>query len=83
MNIFYELLAPEGLVMITNAADDCQSSKPFRYSMDYMLDWNLLYRGREELADLAPDHADPANVKVIIEDTGTNMFLEVRKPKNA
>ncbi|MGO8766292.1 MAG: class I SAM-dependent methyltransferase [Limisphaerales bacterium] len=82
MNIFYELLAPEGLVMITNAADDCQSSKPFRYSMDYMLDWNLLYRGREELADLAPDHADPANVKVIIEDTGTNMFLEVRKPKD-
>jgi len=82
MNIFYQLLAPEGLLMVTNAADDRQSSKPFRYSMDYMLDWNLLYRDREELASIAPDEADAGAVKVIIEDTGTNMFLEVRKQKN-
>lgn len=82
MNIFYQLLASEGLLMVTNAADDCQSSKPFRYSMDYMLDWNLLYRSRRELANLAPDDADPSAVNVIIEDTGTNMFLEVRKQRN-
>jgi extracellular factor (EF) 3-hydroxypalmitic acid methyl ester biosynthesis protein len=83
MNIFYELLAPGGLLLATNATDVLNSSRPFRYSMEYLLDWHLIYRDKGQFADLAPDLAGNDNIAVIAEDTAANLFLEVRKPKNA
>ena len=83
MNIFYELLAPGGLLLATNATDVLNSSRPFRYSMEYLLDWHLIYRDKGQFADMAPDLAGKDNIAVIAEDTAANLFLEVRKPKNA
>jgi extracellular factor (EF) 3-hydroxypalmitic acid methyl ester biosynthesis protein len=83
MNIFYEMLAPGGLLLTTNVNDALNISRPFRYSMEYILDWNLIYRGRNEVAALAPDGASADDVTVKAEDTGTNVFLEVRKPNHA
>jgi extracellular factor (EF) 3-hydroxypalmitic acid methyl ester biosynthesis protein len=83
MNIFYEMLAPGGLLLATNATDALNSSRPFRYSMEYLLDWHLIYRDKGQFADVAPDLASQENVAVIVEDTAANLFLEVRKPKNA
>lgn len=82
MNIFYEMLGPEGLLLATNTAMGYSDSKPFFFSMDYILDWNLIYRNSQEFAEVSPDRADPHDVKVIAEDTGTNLFLEIRKPKD-
>ncbi len=82
MNIFYEMLAPGGLLLATNATDVLNSSRPFRYSMEYILDWYLIYRDKEQFAVLAPDLADKDDVTVTVEGTGANLFLEVRKPKN-
>ncbi len=82
LGIFYEILAPEGLLLATNTAMGYSDSKPFFHSMDYILGWNLIYRSRQEFAELAPGAADPHDVKVIAEDTGTNLFLEIRKPKD-
>jgi extracellular factor (EF) 3-hydroxypalmitic acid methyl ester biosynthesis protein len=83
MNIFYEMLAPDGLLLVTNATDALNCSRPFRYSMEYLLDWYLIYRDKAHFATVAPDQADADNIAVIAENTGANLFLEVRKPKNA
>ena len=83
LNIFYDMLAPDGLLLATNATDALNSSRPFRYSMEYLLDWHLIYRDRARFAAVAPDRADADKIAVIAENTGANLFLEVRKPKNA
>lgn len=82
LNIFYGMLAPGGLLLATNATDALNSSRPFRYSMEYLLDWYLIYRDKGQFADVAPDVEDKDDIKVIAENTGANLFLEVRKPKN-
>jgi extracellular factor (EF) 3-hydroxypalmitic acid methyl ester biosynthesis protein len=82
MNIFYGMLAPGGLLLATNATEVLNSSRPFRFSMEYILDWHLVYRDQQQFFNLKPDIADDDDVKVIAENTGTNLFLEVRKPKN-
>jgi len=82
LNIFYEMLAPGGLLLATNASAALNRSRPFRYSMEYILDWHLIYRNKQQIAGIAPDCAAADNVKIIAENTGTNLFLEVRKPKN-
>jgi extracellular factor (EF) 3-hydroxypalmitic acid methyl ester biosynthesis protein len=83
LNIFYDMLAPGGLLLATNATDALNASRPFRYSMEYMLDWHLIYRNKARLAAVAPDLADPDKIAVIAENTGANLFLEVRKPTDA
>ena len=82
MNIFYTMLSPGGLLLATNATDVLNSSRPFRYSMEYILDGHLIYRDKSQFAALAPDLADKDDVKLLVEGTGANLFLEVRKPKN-
>ena len=80
MSIFYNLLAPGGLLVATNVSDAMNDSKPFRHSMEYILDWNLIYRNARQVAALAPEAAPADNVAVISENTGVNVFLEIRKP---
>jgi extracellular factor (EF) 3-hydroxypalmitic acid methyl ester biosynthesis protein len=83
MNIFYHAVAPGGLLLATNVSDAVNRTRPFRYSMEYILDWHLIYRDGTKVAALAPDHAPPDSVNVITEDTGVNVFIEVRKPSHA
>jgi extracellular factor (EF) 3-hydroxypalmitic acid methyl ester biosynthesis protein len=78
MNIFYDLLAPGGLLVATNV----DASKPFRHSMEFILEWHLICRNQEQLAALNPDKAPPGSFSVTHEDTGVNIFIEVRKPAN-
>jgi extracellular factor (EF) 3-hydroxypalmitic acid methyl ester biosynthesis protein len=82
MDIFYNLLAPGGLLVATNVSDAMNASRPFRYSMEYILDWHLIYRDGRQVGALAPDRAPPDSVKVLAEKTGVNVFLEVRKPSD-
>ncbi|HYG24846.1 MAG TPA: class I SAM-dependent methyltransferase [Verrucomicrobiae bacterium] len=82
MNIMYDMLAPGGLLMATNVTDVMNSTRPFRYSMEYMLDWYLIYRDRDAFARVAPDEAPADSVSIIAESTGVNVFMEVRKPEN-
>ncbi|KAB2656701.1 MAG: hypothetical protein DVB31_15960 [Verrucomicrobia bacterium] len=72
--LFYELLAPGGLLLVTNVDD----SKPFRQSMDYLLEWHLIYR--DQMRQLIPPNAATAAVEVHADPTGVNIFLELRKP---
>jgi len=76
MNIFYDLLAPGGLLIATNV----DASKPFRHSMEFLLEWHLICRNQPQLAALNPDRAPPGSFSVTHEETGVNIFIEVRKP---
>ncbi len=78
MDIFYSMLAPGGLLMATNV----DSSNPNRYAMEYMGEWHLVYRNKEQLASLKPDQAKQGEFSVVAEGTGVNIFIEVRKPKD-
>jgi extracellular factor (EF) 3-hydroxypalmitic acid methyl ester biosynthesis protein len=79
MNIFYDLVAPGGLLVATNV----DSSNPSRNWMEYALEWHLVYRSRKQLECLAPDGASPGCFTVRSDVTGVNIFIEVRKPAHA
>jgi extracellular factor (EF) 3-hydroxypalmitic acid methyl ester biosynthesis protein len=83
LTIFHSLLAPGGLLLATNASEKLNSSRPFRFSMEYLLDWHLIYRDREQFLEVVPDEAAAENVVVSMEETGVNLFLKIRKPADA
>ena len=76
-NIFYDMLAPGGLLLATNV----DSSNPNRNSMDFVLEWHLVHRNQAQLQALNPDRATPNSFCVKHESTGVNIFIEVRKPQ--
>ena len=78
MNIFYEWLAPGGLVVATNV-EDC---KPFRHMLEFVLDWHLIYRGVKRSAALLPQRAGAENSRILKDPTEVNVFVEVRKPEH-
>jgi extracellular factor (EF) 3-hydroxypalmitic acid methyl ester biosynthesis protein len=82
MDVFYDMLAPGGLLVATNVSDAMNRSRPFRYSMEYILDWHLIYRNGVDFMRLAPSLAPPESVAAISDVTGVNVFIEVRKPRN-
>ena len=78
MDIFYEIVAPGGILVATNV----EASNPDRQMMEYLMDWHLTYRDSKQLLSLSPRKALPENCRVLSDDTKVNIFLEVRKPLN-
>ena len=76
MNILYDMLAPNGLLLATNV----HQSNPNRNSMDFFLEWHLVHRNRAQLERLRPDRAPEGSFRGKQELTGVNVFIEVRKP---
>lgn len=76
MNLFYDALAPGGLLLCTNV----DAAKPFRHSLEYLLEWHLICRSQRQLKDLLPEMARAENFSITADPTGVNVFLEVRKP---
>jgi len=76
MNVFYDLVAPGGLLVATNV----EPSNPLRRGMEHLLDWHLIYRKEPEMRELAPSRASRDDVVVRTDSTGVNLFMEVRKP---
>jgi len=77
--MFYEWLAPDGLVLTTNVVD----SKPFRHMLEFVLDWHLIYRDRKQAAALIPESFSSLDAGFKCDDTGVNIFIEIRKPRHA
>ncbi|MCE0484627.1 MAG: class I SAM-dependent methyltransferase [Methylacidiphilales bacterium] len=76
MDIFYEIVAPGGLLIATNV----EASNPDRQMMEYIMDWHLIYRDSKQLLALSPQKAPRENCRVLCDETKVNLFLEVRKP---
>jgi extracellular factor (EF) 3-hydroxypalmitic acid methyl ester biosynthesis protein len=77
MDYFYGLLAPGGLLLATNVTP----SNPLINTMESLMEWHLIYRNREQMGVLKPEAASEESTQIQTEDTGINIFIEVRKPK--
>ncbi len=77
--LLYQWIAPGGLLLVTNL----HPKNPWRYLMEHLVEWHLIYRTGQQLVDLAPSNVAPSHVRVHTDRTGTNIFLELRKPHNA
>ena len=73
----YDRLLPGGLLVAGNFAPN----NPIRNLMEHTLEWFLIYRDQAQMTALAPDEASAADCEIKMEPSGTNIFLEVRKPK--
>jgi extracellular factor (EF) 3-hydroxypalmitic acid methyl ester biosynthesis protein len=74
MTRLYALLKEGGELL----AGNFHTSNPSRHYMEYWVDWVLYYRTEEEFRGLT--EGSPAReTRVYFEDTGSQMFLQVRK----
>lgn len=78
LEIFYEMVAPGGLLVATNV----DASNPVKHMMEYVMEWHLIYRDGESFLKLTPEVCDPDKVRVSKDETGVNLFLEIRKPSS-
>jgi extracellular factor (EF) 3-hydroxypalmitic acid methyl ester biosynthesis protein len=75
MEMWHDLLSPGGLMLIANMND----TKPFRNFIEFILDWQLIYRDSREILSLSPGCCR-ASARVIAEPASVNLFLHIRKP---
>ncbi len=75
MEYFYGLLSPGGLLLATNVTPN----SPIRNILESLLEWPMVYRNAEQMSALIPDLAGKGSFKVYTEETGVNIFAEVRK----
>lgn len=78
MTLLYDWVAPGGLLLATNV----EPSNPLRNGMEYLLDWNLIYRTGPQCHALRPSQVAPEDFMVQTDMTGLNIFMEVRKPND-
>jgi len=76
-NILYEWVAPGGLLVTTNV----DHSNPRRLTMDYLMEWHLIYRTGKALAALKPDLVEADAFEVRSDMTGVNIYFATRKPE--
>lgn len=78
----FDLVKPGGKLIIGNFSDN--NPKDIRFGMEYLYDWNLIYRNRKQIiqfADtIAADQIDDMVVKQ--EPLGINYFLIIAKKAN-
>jgi extracellular factor (EF) 3-hydroxypalmitic acid methyl ester biosynthesis protein len=74
--LFYDLAAPSGLVVVANMYDRV----PFRDLLEFLLGWHLIYRDADCMRSLVPRIDPDAETKLLIEPVAVNLFLEIRKP---
>jgi extracellular factor (EF) 3-hydroxypalmitic acid methyl ester biosynthesis protein len=75
MELWVDSLSPNGLLLIANMTD----TKPFRNFIEFILDWQLIYRTSAEIFSLVPERCR-AMTRVIADPTSVNLFLHIRKP---
>jgi extracellular factor (EF) 3-hydroxypalmitic acid methyl ester biosynthesis protein len=76
--ILYSWVLPGGLFVSTNVAD----CNPRRLTMEYIMEWVLIYRSGAELAVLKPLAVADGDYVVTSDVTSVNVYFEARKPKS-
>ena len=75
----FELLKPGGTLIIGNFSPN--NPRDLRFVMEYIYDWNLFYRTREEMIEFAsnlPKHKI-RKIEVLKEPLGINYLLKIEK----
>ena len=75
VELFTKLLRPNGMSIVTNVA----STNPRIGWMEYVVEWNLIYRNDWEMLDLIPLDGTVLQTDLKRDATGVNLFLETRK----
>jgi extracellular factor (EF) 3-hydroxypalmitic acid methyl ester biosynthesis protein len=75
MELWHDSLSPGGLALIANMDD----TRPFRHFIEFILDWQLIYRDRREILALVPERCREM-ARVVAEPTSVNLFLHLRRP---
>lgn len=79
MRAMWERLSPSGWMMVGNFSP----ANPTRAYMEWIGNWYLKYRTREELAAIADAAGIPRGaVEIMTERTGVNLLLRAVKPKS-
>jgi extracellular factor (EF) 3-hydroxypalmitic acid methyl ester biosynthesis protein len=74
--MFYEMLNPGGLLVLTNV----DNSNPIRSIMGYIFEWRLIERNAEQMRRLIPAELPVEDAQVTSDSTGCNLLVELRKP---
>jgi hypothetical protein len=53
------------------------NTNPRKAWMEYLMEWNLIYRSKEDMLDLVPADLATKRVEVKADSTGVNLFLEI------
>lgn len=72
----YAALEPGGELLVGNAAWPTEAF----FAPEFVLDWKLLYRSRQDMAALAATLPAEAQSEVVLEPGGAYFFMRVRKP---
>jgi extracellular factor (EF) 3-hydroxypalmitic acid methyl ester biosynthesis protein len=75
VKLFHQNLRPGGLVVVANMND----AKPFRNFIEFVLDWQLIYREPHAVGRFAPEPFRH-QASVVAEPAAVNLFLHLRKP---
>lgn len=73
LELYYSWVKPGGAVLVSNVTPSHSSIG----MMGLVLDWNLELRDEETMLGLAPQIAQQTSY---VDETGVNVFLEIRKP---
>jgi extracellular factor (EF) 3-hydroxypalmitic acid methyl ester biosynthesis protein len=75
----FELVQPDGSLIIGNFSPDTPSD--LRFMLDYVCEWKLIYRTKEDLFDFARGipPSQIKNMEVLLEPLGINYFLKIDK----
>ena len=73
VELFCTMVRPGGIVIVTNVA----TSNPRKAWMEYVMEWNLIYRDENDMKDLVPDGIQLKDSRVKADSTGVNLFLEI------
>ena len=77
LDMMSSLLAPQGLLLLTNL----HQPNPWRAFMEYVGDWNVIHRSRQEFQGLCegPPERQLSTVELTSDSTNTNLFWAGRK----
>ncbi len=73
VDLFCTMIRPGGIVIVTNVA----ASNPRKAWMEYVMEWNLIYRDEADMKDLVPEGLNLKGTTVEADSTGVNLFLEI------
>ncbi len=73
VELFCTMAKPGGLVIVTNVAE----SNPRKAWMEYLMEWNLIYRDEAEMQELVPLDIAVNRTSIKADSTGVNLFLEI------
>ncbi len=78
-NLFVDLLKPGGTLIVGNFSH--HNPRDVRFAMEYIYDWNLIYRNKDEVFDFVRDvpKQQIQEMELMEEPLGINYFLKIVK----